>query len=325
MNDAAMLAEIPEYITLGSAFLKAVPAEEAGERFLYMEASNEDPDHQHEVVLQKALEDSASYFLRHGNIDLSHYTLLGPKAGIANHYEYEIGKPVDVRVQGDRTFVKAQLYKGDSAMARNANMVWDSLTKQSPPARWYPSVGGAVLGILGLVGIFAEVLAAPAPLLVVGHGMRGLLPAITEERVELDVPDKRYEGTFVVWPIVRSSPTAITDEGPFAPSSATHPLGTDEKGRDVFARIVYGARNALGVSVVAIFLSTLFGVLLGGLSGIRGGVSRTVLVRLVETVDSFPAIIVVALVWAIERQPSSLSLILAARSAPLTQDSRGGG
>lgn len=145
MNDAAMLAEIPEYITLGSAFLKAVPAEEAGERFLYMEASNEDPDHQHEVVLQKALEDSASYFLRHGNLDLSHYTLLGPKAGIANHYEYEIGKPVDVRVQGDRTFVKAQLYKGDSAMARNANMVWDSLTKQSPPARWYPSVGGAVL------------------------------------------------------------------------------------------------------------------------------------------------------------------------------------
>ncbi len=173
------------------------------------------------------------------------------------------------------------------------------------------TVGGAVLGILGLVGIFAEVLAAPAPLLVVGHGMRGLLPAITEERVELDVPDKRYEGTFVVWPIVRSSPTAITDDGPFAPSSATHPLGTDEKGRDVFARIVYGARNALGVSVVAIFLSTLFGVLLGGLSGIRGGVSRTVLVRLVETVDSFPAIIVVALVWAIERQPSSLSLILA--------------
>mgnify|MGYP000980993659 FL=1 len=145
MNDAAMLAEIPEYITLGSAFLKATPAEEAGERFLFMEASNGTPDHQHGVVLQRAREDSASYSLRQGNIALSHYTLLGPKAGIANHYEYEIGKPVDVRVQGDRTFVKAQLYKGDSAMARNANMVWDSLTKQSPPARWYPSVGGAVL------------------------------------------------------------------------------------------------------------------------------------------------------------------------------------
>jgi peptide/nickel transport system permease protein len=65
------------------------------------------------------------------------------------------------------------------------------------------------------------------------------------------------------------------------------------------------------LSLTAILLSTVFGVFLGGLSGIRGGLSRSILVRLVETVDSFPAIIVVALVWAIERQPSSLSLILA--------------
>lgn len=145
MNDESLLASIPEHITLGPAFLKATPAEEGGERILYMEASNEDVDHQNEIVLQKALEDSADYFLRHGNIDLSHYTLLGPKAGIPNHLEYEIGKPVDVNVNGGRTFVKAQLYRGESPMARNANMVWDSLTKQSPPARWYPSVGGSVL------------------------------------------------------------------------------------------------------------------------------------------------------------------------------------
>lgn len=145
MNDEILLAGVPDYITFGSAFLKATPSEEGGERILYMEASNEDPDHQDEVVLQKALQESAEYFLRHGNIDLSHYTLLGPKAGIANHLEYEIGKPIDVSVRGSKTFVKAQLYRGDSAMARNANMVWDSITKQDPPARWYPSVGGAVL------------------------------------------------------------------------------------------------------------------------------------------------------------------------------------
>ncbi len=173
------------------------------------------------------------------------------------------------------------------------------------------TVGAVVLGMLALVGIFAEVLAAPAPLLVLGGGHTDILPAITREQTAADDPDKHYADAFVVWPIVRSSPTATTMEGPFAPSSAAHPLGTDEKGRDVFARVVYGARNALGVSVVAIFLSTVFGVFLGGLSGIRGGVSRTILVRLVETVDSFPAIIVVALVWAIERRPTSLSLILA--------------
>lgn len=173
------------------------------------------------------------------------------------------------------------------------------------------TVGTVVFGLLALAGIFAEVLAAPAPLLVLGGGHSELLPAITQQHVSEDEPDKQYAGAFVVWPLVRSSPSTPTAEGPFAPSSSKHPLGTDEKGRDLFARVVYGARNALGVSLVAIFLSTLFGVLLGGLSGIRAGVSRTILVRLVETVDSFPAIIVVALVWAIERQPSSLSLIIA--------------
>lgn len=144
ISDEHLLASVPDYISVGG-LLKASPAEEGGERLLYIEASNEDVDHQNEVVLQKALAESADYYLRHGNVDLSHYTLIGPKAGIANFLEYEIGKPVEVRVDGKRTFVKAQLYRGESPMARNANMVWDSLTKQSPPSRWYPSVGGAVL------------------------------------------------------------------------------------------------------------------------------------------------------------------------------------
>ena len=144
INDDVLLDQIPDYISVGG-LLKATPVEEGGERLLFIEASNEDVDHQNEVVLQKALADSAEYYLRHGNIDLSHYTILGPKSGVPNFMEYEIGKPLQVEVVNRRTFVKAQLYQGDSPMARNANMVWDSLTRQTPPCRWYPSVGGAVL------------------------------------------------------------------------------------------------------------------------------------------------------------------------------------
>lgn len=143
-DDATLLASIPEFISVGG-LLKATPAEEGGARFIFFEASNEDVDHQNEIILQKALEQSADYYLRHGNIDLSHYSILGPRSGIPNFMEYEIGKPVSVRVDGKHTFVKAELYTGDSAMSRNANLVWDSLTKQHPPMRWYPSVGGAVL------------------------------------------------------------------------------------------------------------------------------------------------------------------------------------
>lgn len=144
LDDASLLAAVPEFISVGG-LLKATPSQDGERRILYFEASNEDRDHQNEVVLQKALEDSSDYYLRHGNIDLSHFSILGPKAGIPNYMEYEIGKPAEVQVNGKRTFVKAELYTGDSAMARNANMVWDSLTKQSPPSSWYPSVGGAVL------------------------------------------------------------------------------------------------------------------------------------------------------------------------------------
>lgn len=144
VNDAQLLAQVPDFIRFGG-FMKASAALENGERFIYIEASNEELDHQNEVVSQDALRAQAEYFLRHGNIDISHYTIMGPKANIPNFMEYEVGKPVDVQFVGKSTFVKAQLYRGDSAMARNADMIWESMTKQSPPARWYASVGGAVL------------------------------------------------------------------------------------------------------------------------------------------------------------------------------------
>lgn len=143
-TDHFLLAQVPDYLAVGG-LLKATPVQERGERFLYFEASNEDVDHQNEIVLAKALSESADYYLRHGNVDLSHYSILGAKSGLANFLDYEIGKPVAVHVDDNKTFVKAQLYTGDSPMAKNADSVWASLTQQQPPSRWYPSVGGAVL------------------------------------------------------------------------------------------------------------------------------------------------------------------------------------
>lgn len=143
-RDEQLLADIPDFFSV-NALLKATPAEEDGERFIYFEASNEGVDQQGERVLAKALEDSAAHFLKFGNIDLDHYTILGPRMGLANPMSYEVGRPVDVTVRDNRTFVKAQLYKGSGELARNANMVWESMTQLQPPARWYPSVGGSVL------------------------------------------------------------------------------------------------------------------------------------------------------------------------------------
>ncbi len=125
--------------------LKATPREEGGHRFLYLEASNEHVDQQAEVVLAKALSNSADYYLKFGNLDLDHYSQLGPRMGIPDYSLYEIGRPVDVQASGGHTFVKAELYRGEGPVAKRANEVWDGLTNTTPPTRWYPSVGGAVL------------------------------------------------------------------------------------------------------------------------------------------------------------------------------------
>jgi hypothetical protein len=139
-EDNAMM----EFIAFPS-LLKATPSEEGGERFIYFEASNEALDQQGEVVLAKALEASADYYRQYGNVDLEHYTQIGARAGIANPHLYEIGRPVEVKIREPRTFVKAQIFRGEGEVAEKANHVWQSLTAISPPQRWYPSVGGAVL------------------------------------------------------------------------------------------------------------------------------------------------------------------------------------
>lgn len=176
-------------------------------------------------------------------------------------------------------------------------------------------VAFVLLGTLTLVGVFAEIIASPAPIVAFGPGGRSLFPGILRagayEAMTRAEIDRLHEGDTAVWPLIRYGPIAPSEEGANASISTAHPLGTDALGRDLAARLVYGARTALGLSLPAVLLGMLLGVGLGGLAGVLRGFWNERLVRLVETVDTFPAIIVVALVRAIERKPSALSLVIA--------------
>ena len=145
-TDAQLLATIPDHIAFGM-MLKATPATEGDDRIIYVEASKETKDIEGEIVLAKALKDSADYFLKFGVVDLDHKSMpsVAQKFGL-NAEEWAIGQPLDVKFSGDTTIVKAKLYSGDTPLAARAISVWDALTKLNPPARYYASVGGSVLG-----------------------------------------------------------------------------------------------------------------------------------------------------------------------------------
>jgi peptide/nickel transport system permease protein len=67
-------------------------------------------------------------------------------------------------------------------------------------------------------------------------------------------------------------------------------LGADRLGRDVFSRIVYGARISLSIGLVGVFLSLILGVVLGGISGYYGGLADNIIQRVIEFIRSVPAI-----------------------------------
>lgn len=77
------------------------------------------------------------------------------------------------------------------------------------------------------------------------------------------------------------------------PPSAAHWLGTDEVGRDVFSRLVYGARVSLSVGLVAVTIYTAIGTVLGAVSGHFGGLTDGFVQRLTDTVMCFPPLIII--------------------------------
>jgi len=73
-----------------------------------------------------------------------------------------------------------------------------------------------------------------------------------------------------------------------AEPSRSHPLGTDQLGRDVFSRMLYGARVSLAVGFVSVGIATVIGLVLGSVAGYNGGLVDGFVMRLVDLMLVFP-------------------------------------
>ncbi|MGA2973850.1 MAG: ABC transporter permease [Spirochaetia bacterium] len=94
-----------------------------------------------------------------------------------------------------------------------------------------------------------------------------------------------------------------------APSSA-HIMGTDNLSRDVWARMVYGAQTILGVAIAAALMSAIIGIPLGLLSGFAGGVFDRILSLVMDSVYSFPGLIL-AIAFAAMLGPGIINITMA--------------
>lgn len=121
----------------------------------------------------------------------------------------------------------------------------------------------------------------------------------------------------VLWFVVALAAPLIAPYDPLAQDfplfqapSRAHLFGTDELGRDVLSRVVYGARTTLPLAILLVFLATMVGTLLGAFAGYFKSWPDTVVMRSVDLVFAFPAIILAMVVTA-SLGPSIRNAVLA--------------
>jgi peptide/nickel transport system permease protein len=90
-----------------------------------------------------------------------------------------------------------------------------------------------------------------------------------------------------------------------------HPLGTDDLGRDMVSRVIWGARISVPAGILVIALTGIFGCLLGAVAGYTGGIVDTVVMRSADAILSFPSIILAIAITAVRGGPGLSNALLA--------------
>jgi len=99
--------------------------------------------------------------------------------------------------------------------------------------------------------------------------------------------------------VATGDPTAIDIKDALSGPSPRHILGTDQLGRDIFSRIIYGSRVSLSIGLVAVGLAAVIGVILGSLAGYFGGRMDSVIMRFVDIMLCFPSFFLILSVIAV--------------------------
>lgn len=172
----------------------------------------------------------------------------------------------------------------------------------------------ALMGLL-VLSFFAEIIANDKPIVLKYQGeyFFPIARAYTDARFGGDFPtEANYkdpliqqnisEDGYMVMPFIEFSYNTVDYElnEPFPASpSWRHPLGTDEEGRDVVARLLYGIRLSFLFTFLLTIISSVLGIFIGAVQGYFGGKVDLVLQRVIEIWDSMPQMFVLIIVASV--------------------------
>lgn len=163
----------------------------------------------------------------------------------------------------------------------------------------------AVLGVFVLFFLFFVALAAPflagdRPIYLVinleTETNTYLLPNLIKYKDLVDVEFDRWEpgeGEYALRPLIPHAPNTTNMRNGLKPPDKEHYLGTDQVGRDVLSRLIWGTQISMSVGFIAVGIAVFIGVIMGSLAGYYGGKVDMIILRVIETMLCFPSLIII--------------------------------
>ena len=149
----------------------------------------------------------------------------------------------------------------------------------------------SLVGVIILVALFTLSFLGPPVMHMLGYQWdetdTDYTPTINISTVELSQTTTDRDGNS--HPIIQVVEKEVGINN-YAPPSSSHLLGTDEKGMDVFIRLMYGGRISLTLGFVVVILETIIGIIMGGIAGYFGGKADQIIMRVVDVLNCIPTL-----------------------------------
>ena len=181
------------------------------------------------------------------------------------------------------------------------------------------AVAATVLATMALLALGADLVASDLPVVVSFQGKLHVLPGLfrpaalqAHDNQSLRPIIDQGRGDWAWMPLCEYGPQQQPKilQTPPAPPDSVHWLGTDDRGRDVFSRLVHGTRVSVQVGLLSVLLHVLIGLMVGTLAGFFRGRVDLVLSRVMEIGMTFPAFFLLLAVMALLERTSVLTIIL---------------